>query len=183
LFVAQPHEGIALHTFKTTKPCPEPLPPPGAAHSPSLHSFILMATYKLSKPELAEQLAYTFMLKGYELCRSTLGMGFLQAVESMDISSVAKHCVTQQDYANAGFTRISADYLAGRMMKTGISYSSDGRVIIDDRTPTPDYQGWASGSPVDPGIARNYSPEGKLPSYLALLELACQNCGVELTPA
>jgi hypothetical protein len=69
------------------------------------------------------------------------------------------------------------------MMKTGISYSSDGRVIIDDRTPTPDYQGWASGKPVDPGIARNYSPEGKLPSYLALLELACQSCGVELAPA
>jgi hypothetical protein len=142
-----------------------------------------MATYRLSNPALAEQVAFAFMLAGYKACGSTIGMGFLQAVSDMNIESIKKHCVLQQDYAHAGFTRISADYLAGRMMKTAISYSVDGCVIVDDTAPTPDYQGWASGSPLDPGIARNYTPEGKLSSYLALLELACQNCGVKLTPA
>jgi hypothetical protein len=142
-----------------------------------------MTTYKLSNPQLAEQLALTFMLKGYEACGSTLGMGSLEAVEEMNIETIKRHCVLQKDYINEGFTRIDADYLAGRMMKTRISYSTDGRVVIDDRTPSPDDQGWASGQPKHPGIPILPSSIGKFSSYLELLQAAAVDCKIELEPA
>lgn len=141
--------------------------------------------FNVSDISLTETLAKAFMLSAYEACGGTTGMGFLQAVHNMSIDNILQYCVLQQDFQDTSFSVISADYLAGRMMKTSIAFNSiEGVVKITDRKPNPDYQGWASGTPSDPGVLRNFqqnSQNTKFNSYLELLQYSADRVGVELT--
>ena len=142
--------------------------------------------FTVSDISLTETLAKAFMLSAYEACGGETGMGFLQAVTNMSIDNILKHCALQQDFQDSSFWVISADYLAGRMMKTSIAFNTtEGVVKISDRQPTPDYQGWASGTPSDPGVLRGFqqnSQSTKFSSYLELLQYSAARVGVELRP-
>lgn len=130
-------------------------------------------------------LAMTFMLLGYEACGGTTGLGALQAQSSMDEKEIERHCAPKESYSNKGVFEVYGDYVAGRMMKTGISFNeSEGWVQIRDSKPTPDYQGWCKGIPEDPGVLMSFLLMGengtKYDSYESLLRAAADRCGVEL---
>ena len=139
--------------------------------------------FQLSDPTKTEQLASVFMFTAYDRCESELGMGFLQAVNNMSPLSIRKYLSEQQSWKNQGWTELGGDYIAGRMVKTGIEFEPvAGLVEIRDDAPRPDYQGWASGVPSAPGVLRQWSPSpGKLNSYYDLLMTAAKLVGVELT--
>jgi hypothetical protein len=139
--------------------------------------------FQLSDPTKTEQLASVFMFTAYDRCGSELGMGFLQAVNGMSPLSIRKHILEQPSYSKEGWTSFSGDYIAGRMVKTGIEFEPvTGLVEIRDDAPRPDYQGWSNGMPSDPGVLRQWSPSlGKLNSYYELLMTAAKIVGVELT--
>jgi hypothetical protein len=140
--------------------------------------------FQLSDPAKTEQLALVFMFTAYDRCGSELGMGFLQAVNGMSPLSIRKHLLERLSYSNEGWTSFSGDYIAGRMVKTGIEFEPvTGLVEIRDDAPRPDYQGWSSGVPSDPGVLRQWQPSsGKLDSYYDLLMTAAKLVGVDLTP-
>jgi hypothetical protein len=139
--------------------------------------------FQLSDPSKTEQLALVFMFTAYDRCGSELGMGFFQAVSDMSPLSIRKHLSERQSRKNQGWTEFGGDYVAGRMVKTGIEFEPvTGLVEIRDDAPRPDYQGWSSGMPSDPGVLRQWSPSpGKLNSYYDLLTTAANMVGVELT--
>lgn len=138
--------------------------------------------FQLFDPTKTEQLASVFMFTAYDRCGSELGMGFLQAVNNMSLDSIRKHVLEQPSYSNQGWTSFGGDYIAGRMVKTGIEFEPvAGLVEIRDDAPRPDYQGWSTGMPSDPGVLRQWSPSpGKLNSYYDLLMTAAKLVGVEL---
>jgi hypothetical protein len=140
--------------------------------------------FQLSDPSQTEQLASAFMLIAYERCGSELGMGFLQAVNGMNLDTIRKHILERPSYINTGWTSFSGDYIAGRMVKTSIEFESTiGLVEIKDNAPRPDYQGWSSGVPSDPGVLRQWQPSsGKLDSYYDLLMTAAKFVGADLAP-
>ncbi len=131
-------------------------------------------------------LAMTFMLMGYESCGGTTGMGFLQARASMDAQEIERHCPPREHHSRKGEFEVYGDYVAGRMMKTGISFNeNEGWVEVRDTAPTPDYQGWSSGTPRDPGVLASFRLMGggggtKYDSYEALLKAAAAKLGVDL---
>ena len=133
-----------------------------------------------------ETLAKAFMLSAYEACGGTTGMGFLQAVNDMSIDNILQYCILEPDYTDTSCSVIRADYLAGRMVKTSIAFNSiEGVVKITDQKPNPDYQGWASGIPSDPGVLRGFqrnSQSTKFSSYIELLQYSAARVGVELRP-
>ena len=139
--------------------------------------------FQLSDPTKTEQLASVFMFAAYDRCGSELGMGFLQAVNSMSPLSIREYLPERQSWKNEGWTKLGGDYIAGRMVKTEIEFEPvAGLVEIRDDAPRPDYQGWSSGIPSDPGALRQWSPSpGKLNSYYDLLMTAAKLVGVELT--
>jgi hypothetical protein len=139
--------------------------------------------FQLSDPTKTEQLASAFMFTAYDRCGSELGMGFLQAVNNMSLLNIRKYLSEQQSWKNQGWTELRGDYIAGRMVKTEIEFQPTiGLVEIPDGTPRPDYQGWSSGMPSDPGVLRQWSPSPvKLNSYYELLLTAANLVGVELT--
>ena len=138
--------------------------------------------FQLSEPTKTEQLASVFMFTAYDRCGSELGMGFLQAVNDMSPLSIRKHVLEKPSYSKQGWTSFSGDYIAGRMVKTGIEFEPvAGLVEICDDAPRPDCQGWSTGMPSDPGVLRQWSPSpGKLNSYRELLMTAAKLVGVEL---
>jgi len=131
-------------------------------------------------------LAMTFMLLGYEACGGTTGLGFLQAQNNMDAKEIERHCPPREHYSRKGEFEVYGDYVAGRMMKTRISFNeNEGWVEISDNQPTPDYQGWCSGEPRDPGVRQAWMAMGtnkgtKYASYEALLRAAAAKLGLEL---
>ena len=139
--------------------------------------------FQLSDPTKTEQLASVFMFTAYDLCGSELGMGFLQSVNGMSPLNIRKHILERLSYSNEGWTSFSGDYIAGRMVKTSIEFEPvAGLVEIRDDAPRPDYQGWSTGMPSDPGVLRQWSQlPGKLNSYHELLMTAAKLVGVELT--
>jgi len=144
-----------------------------------------MRLYVSDKSE-TRLLAMTFMLIGYESCGGTTGLGFLQARASMDAQEIERHCPPREHHSRKGEFEVYGDYVAGRMMKTGISFNeNEGWVEVSDATPRPDYQGWSSGTPRDPGVREAFMAMGtnkgtKYPSYEALLRAAATSLGVDL---
>jgi hypothetical protein len=140
--------------------------------------------FQLSDPAKTEQLALVFMFTAYDRCGTELGMGFLQAINNMSPLNIRKYLVVRPSYTNKKYTSFSGDYIAGRMVKTGIEFEPvAGLVEISDNKPRPDYQGWSTGMPSDPGAkcqSLTASPE-KLNSYYDLLLTAAKFVGVELT--
>lgn len=128
----------------------------------------------------------SFMALGYESCGGTLGLGALQEASGVTKHNVLRLCRVSPDYRNPSTKEVYGDYVAGRMMKTGISFNeNEGWVEVPDRQPTPDYQGWCSGEPRDPGVRQAWMAMGtnkgtKYASYEALLRAAAQRMGVEL---
>jgi hypothetical protein len=139
--------------------------------------------FQLSDPTKTEQLAAVFMFTAYDRCGSEPGMGFFRAVNDMTPLSIRKHLLIQPSYTNKGWTSFSGDYIAGRMVKTGIEFEPvAGLVEIRDDAPRPDYQGWSSGMPSRLGVLCQWSPSpGKLNSYYDLLMTATPIVGVHLT--
>jgi hypothetical protein len=139
--------------------------------------------FQLSDPSKTDQLAFAFMLTAYTRCGGETGLGLLQAVHDMTLDSVRQHVSVRPSYTNKGWTALYGDYVAGRMVKTGIEFDPNaGLVEISDNAPRPDYQGWASGVPEDPGVLLQWRPSaGKLASYHALLLTAAQLVDVQLT--
>lgn len=142
--------------------------------------------FYVSDPSKTRLLAMTFMLLGYEACGGTTGMGFLQAREGMNEREIERHCPPREHYSRKGEFEVYGDYVAGRMMKTRISFNeNDGWVSIQDEKPTPDYQGWNKGEPRDPGVRMAWMAMGtnkgtKYDSYEALLKAAATKVGVTL---
>ena len=133
----------------------------------------------VSDPSKTASLACAYLLTAYQTCGTETGMGFLQAVQSLDLSDIPKRCPPRpaspsldpaakavQGLADRPWLQMHADYLAGRMVKAGIRFSEDGFVEIANESPNPSYQGWSS----------------RLTSYLSLLEAAAAMIGVEIAP-
>jgi hypothetical protein len=138
--------------------------------------------FQVSDPAKTEQLALVFMLTAYERCGSELGMGVFQTVNNnMDGVTIRKH-ITGRSKGNTWMS-FYGDYVAGRMVKTGISFEPTlGLVEISDDVPRPDYQGWSSGIPTDPGALLGWTPSaGKLNSFKDLLMTAAQTVECHLT--
>lgn len=147
----------------------------------------------VKNPEKIEKLVRAYMLSAYEGCGGTTGLGYLSQVNHMDLNSILDHChvYPKLSYGGSDVVRISGDYVAGRMVKTDISYSKDGGwVEISDHDPSPDYQGWSFGYPTDRGVLANFSENlggssgvstvTKFRSYRELLEMASLRAGVQL---
>ncbi len=131
-------------------------------------------------------LAMTFMLLGYEACGGTTGMGLPQAQSRMDTKEIERHCPPRKLYSSNETMEVYGDYVAGRMMKTGISFNdNEGWVEISNYQPTPNLQGWCVGEPSDAGVRQSWMAMGtnkgtKYASYEALLRAAAQRMGMEL---
>ena len=142
--------------------------------------------FYISDKSRTRLLAMTFMLIGYESCGGTTGKGFLLARASMDIEEIERQCSIDEHYSRKGEFEVYGDYVAGRMMKTRFSFNEkEGWVEVPDAKPTPDYQGWSSGTPSDPGVLKAFMAMGtnrgiKYPSYEALLRAAAISLGLDL---
>lgn len=112
-------------------------------------------------------------------------MGYLQARSDIAIHNILKFCekrsIRSTSYPDETF-EVRGDYVAGRMVKTRIRYCPDENwVEIDDKVPTPDYQGWSAGIPRDPGVFRDFNPRlDRVSSYKELLDLAAAEVGASL---
>lgn len=129
-----------------------------------------------------EKVAQSFMFLAYKLCGGETGMGYLQARSDITIHNIFKFCGNwPTSYPNEIF-EVRGDYVAGRMVKTRIRYCPDENwVEIDDKVPTPDYQGWCAGIPREPGVFRDFNPrQDKVSSYKELLDLAAAEVGASL---
>lgn len=126
-----------------------------------------MQLIAVSDPTKAKDLACAYLQLAWKACGTEVGMGFLQAVPSLSLSDVLKHCPPTNTRTAVGWSQCYADYLAGRMVKTYINFSEDGFVEIEDNTPKPDYQGWSAA----------------FQSHWDLLTAAANVVGVTVTPA
>lgn len=128
----------------------------------------------------------SFMALGYEACGGTIGLGALQEASGVTKHNILRICQVSASYNNPNTKSVYGDYVAGRMMKTRISFNEEeGWVEISDGNPTPDYQGWCEGDAQDEGIQlaqkltklknRNLR---KFSSYLALLIAAAEDNGM-----
>ena len=103
--------------------------------------------FQVSDPSQTAKLAATYLLIAYEACGTETGLGFLQAVSGLNELTILDQ-VHNYPFREDGWTELRGDYIAGRMVKTDISYNpSEGAVEINDGAPSPDYQGWSSGTP------------------------------------
>jgi hypothetical protein len=137
--------------------------------------------FQISDPSQTAKLAATYLLIAYEACGTETGMGFLQAVRGLNELTILDQVHNYPTYANDGFIELRGDYIAGRMVKTKISYNpTDGIVVVSDGIPTPDYQGWSSGTPSEPGVLRDWVSNAKFDSYRELLLAAADRIGVEV---
>ena len=128
----------------------------------------------------ARKLAGEFMALAYASCGGTIGLGFMQASDEPMNGAKAL-----EETSAPGRFEAYADYLNGRMVKTGIAWSEgeDAWVQISDHAANPDYQGWCSGRPTDPGVLANFarnSKAQKFSGYEELLRAAAQLCGVSI---
>jgi hypothetical protein len=142
--------------------------------------------FKISDSSKTEALACAYILSAYESCGHTTGMGFLQARPDTQLSDIPRLChITESPHISPDCKTIRADYVAGRMVKTNIDYdSSVGMVTISDNSPKPDYQGWSTGVPSDPGVLRSFDPNAahrKFSSHEQLLQYAANRVGVTIT--
>ena len=142
--------------------------------------------FTLSDKSKTLHLVSAFMLLGYNACGGTTGMGFLQAAEGVTIDNILTLCPPRTAYP-AGCLEVYGDYVAGRMMKTRITFNeAEGWVDISDSAPTPDYQGWCSGEPQDPGVRMAWRIGGgakgkKFASYRDLLAAAADSIGMSVS--
>jgi len=132
-------------------------------------------------------LAAAFMALAYEACGTTLGLGALQEADGVNRDNILELVPPQPD-SKPNVMEVYGDYVAGRMVKTGILFNEvDGWVEVSDNAPRPDYQGWSSGEPSDPGVriawrvsqSKNIK---KYASYRELLEEAARTIGMAMTP-
>ena len=150
--------------------------------------------FNLSDKTKTLALVAAFMALGYEACGGTVGLGALQATDGVDASNILRLVPPRTIYSKDGAQEVYGDYVAGRMMKTGIIYNeTEGWVEISDRKPTPDYQGWCEGRASDPGVAQAQMAAAmfgrksgdntkvvKYASYESLLRAAAKLANVEI---
>lgn len=146
----------------------------------------------LSDPTKTLSLVTTFMTLAYEGCGGTTGMGFLQERHGINSNNIMGHLARKDVWGQPGVVEVRGDYVAGRMVKTGIVYNEkEGWVEILDHDPSPDYQGWCIGTPKDPGVLQMFNLNkslaakhdrkiNKYGSYEELLSAAAITVGVEL---
>lgn len=130
--------------------------------------------FKVSDSSKVLPLVAAFMALGYEACGGTTGLGFLQAANGVTKDNILSLCPPRaRTYGvSQGTFEVYGDYVAGRMMKTSIVFNeAESWVEIMDRPPTPDYQGWCSGEPRDPGVRLSWTPPGKAKKYGSYREL------------
>lgn len=148
--------------------------------------------FNLSDKSKTLSLVAAFMALGYEACGGTVGLGALQATDGVNASNILDLTPPRPSYGKDGSKEVYGDYVAGRMMKTGIVFNEEeGWVEVRDSQPTPDYQGWCEGQARDPGVAQAQmlaamfggAKTAKYASYEALLKAAAKNVGVEITNA
>lgn len=152
--------------------------------------------FNLSDKSQTLSLVAAFMALGYEACGGTVGLGALQATDGVNASNILDLTPPRPSYGKDGSKEVYGDYVAGRMMKTGIVFNeAEGWVEVRDSKPTPDYQGWCEGQARDPGVAQaqmlaamfGRMGDGRKPtkyaSYEALLQAAAKSIGVEITNA
>lgn len=127
-----------------------------------------------------ETVAAAFFVQAWRACAGETGLGFMQARQELDEHKVLE-LINIQVYNEPERRFYRADYLAGRMVKTRlITNSSDCSIEVDSHAPNPNYQGWASGIPQDPGVLRSYKPGDKYASHAEMLMAAAKRVGVEL---
>lgn len=148
--------------------------------------------FTLSDKAKTLALVAAFMALGYEACGGTVGLGALQATDGIDQHNILSLLSPRAAYNRPGSLEVYGDYVAGRMMKTGIVYNeAEGWVEITDRKPTPDYQGWCEGQARDPGVAQaqmlaamfgggSATKTVKYDSYESLLRAAAELVNVEI---
>jgi len=82
----------------------------------------------------------------YEACGGTTGMGFMQSNPDATADEVFENICNHGDYSGIGAdiddSRLSADYVFGRMMKLSVEIS-DKTVTLPDMKPEVCRQGWA----------------------------------------
>jgi hypothetical protein len=126
-----------------------------------------MQLITVSDPSKTKDLACAYLQLAWKACGTETGMGYLQAVPSLSLSDVLKHCPPTNTRTADGWFQLRADYLAGRMVKAYVNFNEDGLIEIENNTPQPDYQGWAL----------------TFVSHLALLTAAANVVGATITPA
>lgn len=136
--------------------------------------------FKVSGEVDAKTLAGEFMALAHASCGGTIGLGFMHATDAPMTGAQAL-----EETSQPGSTRAYADYLHGRMVKTGIGWSdgAEAWVEVSDMKATPDYQGWCSGRPSDPGVLAAFgrnSKSQKFSGYEDLLRAAAQKCGATI---
>jgi hypothetical protein len=142
--------------------------------------------FYISDRSKVQLLAVTAMLLAYEAAGGTTGLGFLQTRHNVDVNEIERLCPPREDGLYKNRFEINGDYVAGRMIKTRIIFEKvEGWIEVADNTPSPDYQGWSSGIPRDPGVratfhAMNGGSQTKYNSYEALVRAAAERIGVEL---
>ena len=107
-----------------------------------------MKKYKVKKDD-QRKLAKSFFWLAYQACGGPLGMGFLQARDSVTADDVINNVETSGDYHGDPHTadgEYYGDYVFGRMMKTGLRFNGQ-EVSVDDEPARPDYQAWCHKYP------------------------------------
>lgn len=148
--------------------------------------------FTLSDKTKTQSLVTTFMTLAYAGCGGTTGMGFLQERNDINSDNIMGHLCRNDVWGQPDVVEVRGDYVAGRMVKTGIIYNEkEGWVEVSDRNPTPDYQGWCVGTPADPGVLQMFNLNNRLAnrngmtiskygSYEELLRAAATIIDVEL---
>ena len=95
----------------------------------------------------AEQIVKRAMFLAYE-ASSVFGMGAFQAVDDVNEEQVWERMYNRGDYPGGNTDKgnrpgnVYADYVFGRMMKTGFSWN-DTKIDVNDTKPRIDYQSWS----------------------------------------
>jgi hypothetical protein len=133
----------------------------------------------------ASDLAMEFMALAYESAGSEVGMGALRASSGIDSDNIGQRL--SKHIANDGTVELYGDYIAGRMVKTGIIFNdADGFVEIRDRQPDPACQGWATGEvdlsfePLIAAARMRSANATRFDSYDTLLLAAAEHIGVKV---
>lgn len=100
----------------------------------------------LTAPFTGEQVAKRILFLAYQASQ-VVGMGHFQKKDGVSEQEVWEQCYDARDYGGFGPKgkpgRLSADYVFGRMMKLGITWT-EGSVCVPGERVSPDYQSWCT---------------------------------------
>lgn len=92
-----------------------------------------------------EEVAKQFFWLAWSAAGGPVGAGVFQDHPTADANDVFANVEASGDYTR-NLNRpgqLYADYVFGRMLKTGLSLDADSVTVDDSRIPRPDYQAWS----------------------------------------